>query len=93
LVGIAGISGTALFALALLLDNPDQVGGAITAVTVAVATALFAAIVISALSLVVRYRRTGGVERQQLKWFALATVVILTFLEVERLIEAELVRP
>ncbi len=80
LAGIAGISGAALFALALLFDNPDKVGGAITAVTVAVATALFAAIVISALSLVVRYRRAGGVERQQLKWFALAAVLIAAYI-------------
>jgi uncharacterized membrane protein YfcA len=57
-----------------------MVGGAITAVTVAVATALFAAIVISALSLVVRYRQAGGVERQQLKWFALAAVLVASCL-------------
>ncbi len=80
LAWIAGISGAALFALALLFDNPDKAGGAITAVTVAVATALFAAIVISALSLVVRYRRAGGVERQQLKWFALAAVLIAAYI-------------
>jgi hypothetical protein len=42
---------------------------------VAAASAIFAAIVISALSLVARYRRASGVERQQLNWFALAAVV------------------
>jgi hypothetical protein len=73
---IAAISGGTLFALILLFGNPDQVGGAITAVTVAVVAALFAAIGISALSLVVRYRRASGVERQQLKWLALAAVLI-----------------
>ena len=73
---IAAISGGTLFVLILLFGNPDQVGGAITAVTVAVVAALFAAIGISALSLVVRYRRASGVERQQLKWFALAAVLI-----------------
>jgi hypothetical protein len=72
---IAAVSGAVLFALVLLFDNPDTVGGAITAVAVAVATAVFAAIVISALSLVVRFRRASGVERQQLKWFALAAVM------------------
>jgi hypothetical protein len=36
---------------------------------------LFVAIVLSALSLVFRYRRAGGVERQQFKWFALAAVL------------------
>jgi MFS family permease len=39
------------------------------------------ALVPSALSLVLRYRRAGGVERQQLKWFAYAAVVwIASFL-------------
>ena len=72
---IAAVSGAVLFALALLFDNPDMAGGAITAMVVAVATAIFAAIVISALSLLVRFRRASGVERQQLKWFALAAVM------------------
>jgi len=36
---------------------------------------LFAAILFSALSLVVRYRRASGLEPQQLKWFALAAVL------------------
>jgi hypothetical protein len=40
---------------------------------------IFATIVLSALSLVVRYRRASGVERQQLKWFALAAVVSACF--------------
>ena len=47
---------------------------------VAVATAIFAAIVISALSLVVPYRRASGVERQQLKWFALAAVLAAAYI-------------
>ena len=72
---IAAVSGAVLFALALLFDNPDTVGGAITAMAVAVASAIFSAIVISALSLLVRFRRASGVERQQLKWFALAAVL------------------
>jgi hypothetical protein len=37
---------------------------------------IFAAIILSVLSLVVRYHRASGVERQQLKWFALAAVLI-----------------
>jgi hypothetical protein len=75
LAWIAGISGAVLFALFLLFDRPDKVGGAITAMTIAAVIVIFAAIVISALSLVVRYRRASGVERQQLKWFALAAVL------------------
>jgi hypothetical protein len=85
---IAAISGGALFALILLFGNPDQVGGAITAVTVAVVAALFAAIGISAFSLVVRYRRASGVERQQLKWLALAAVLAASFLVGQPLGEA-----
>ena len=72
---IAGASGAGLFALILLFDSPEQVGGAITAVTWVVVSALIAAIGLSALSLVVRYRRASGVERQQLKWLALAAVL------------------
>jgi hypothetical protein len=75
LAWIAGISGAVLFALFLLFDRPDKVGGAIAAMTIAAVIVIFAAIVISAFSLVVRYRRASGVERQQLKWFALAAVL------------------
>ena len=76
LAWITAASGTGLFALILLFDSPDQVGGVITAVTWVVVSALFASIGLSALSLVIRYRRASGVERQQLKWFALAAVLV-----------------
>ena len=60
-------------------ENPLGVGGvvgeAIVFISAAVVLVLFVAIVLSALSLVFRYRRAGGVERQQLKWFALAAVL------------------
>jgi hypothetical protein len=36
---------------------------------------LFVTIILSALSLVFRYRRAGGIERQQIKWFAYAAVL------------------
>jgi hypothetical protein len=77
---IAAASGTVLFALNLVFDSPEKVGGAITAMVVAAVLVVFAAIVLSALSLVVRYRRAGGVERQQLKWFALAAVLAAAYL-------------
>jgi hypothetical protein len=69
-------AGAVLLFLVLLFDNPDQVGGVISIVTVAVVYVIFTVILLSALSIVVRYRRAGGEERQQLKWFALAAVLI-----------------
>jgi signal transduction histidine kinase len=64
-----------LVSLNLLFGSPDEVGGIISAITFVVVIVLFSAIVLSALSLVVRYRRASGVERQQLKWLALAAVL------------------
>ena len=76
---IAGISGAVLFALHLLFDSPDEGAGTVTLVVFAAVLALFASIVLSALSLIVRYRRAGGVERQQLKWLALAAVLTVSY--------------
>ncbi len=60
-------------------ENPLGVGGivgwALVYISAAVVFALFVAIVLSALSLVFRYRRAGGIERQQIKWFAYAGVL------------------
>ena len=69
-------AGAVLLALVLFFDNPDQVGGAISIAAVAVVSVIFASIFLSALSIVVRYRTASGAERQQLKWFALAAVLI-----------------
>jgi hypothetical protein len=69
-------AGALILFLVLLFDNPDQVGGVISITTIAVVYVIFTAILLSALSIVVRYRRAGGAERQQLKWFALAAVLI-----------------
>src|SRR5215213_5492817 len=69
-------AGALLLFLVLLFENPDQVGGVISITTFAVVYVIFTAILLSALSIVVRYRRAGGAERQQLKWFALAAVLI-----------------
>jgi hypothetical protein len=46
----------------------------------AVVYALFVAILLSAASLVFRYRCAGGVERQQIKWFALAAVLFASYI-------------
>jgi hypothetical protein len=75
LAWIAVTSGAALVALNLAFGSPDQVGGMVSAVTFVVVLSLFSAIILSVLSLVMRYRRASGVERQQLKWFALAAVL------------------
>ncbi len=77
---IAATSGAVVLILNLLFENPDKVGGAITAITIAAVLPIFASIVLSVLSLVVRYRRASGVERQQLKWFALAAVLTISYL-------------
>jgi hypothetical protein len=76
---IAGISGAVLVALNALFNGPQKVGGAITILVVTAVFLIFATIVLSALSLMIRYRRASGVERQQLKWFALAAVVSACF--------------
>jgi len=60
-------------------ENPlgvgSEVGKSIIYVTAAAVFAIFAALVLSALSLVFRYRYAGGIERQQLKWFAFAATL------------------
>jgi hypothetical protein len=43
----------------------------------AVVAVLVAANILAALSLLIRYRGAGGVERQQLKWFALAAALLV----------------
>ncbi len=62
------------------VKSPFAVGGAlgqaINAVLVGAVLIVFASVILSALSLVVRYRRASGVERQQLKWFALAAAFL-----------------
>jgi hypothetical protein len=62
------------------VKSPFGVGGAVEETTSIVSLGailvVFSAIILSAFSLVVRYHRASGVERQQLKWFALAAVLI-----------------
>jgi hypothetical protein len=75
-VWVSTTAGAVLLLLVLLFDDPDQVGGAISIAAFAVVSVIFTALLLSALSIVVRYRRASGAERQQLKWFALAAVLI-----------------
>ena len=76
LAWISTAAGAVLLFLVLLYDSPDEVGGAISIAAFAVVSVIFIAILLSALSIIVRYRRAGGAERQQLKWFALAAALI-----------------
>jgi hypothetical protein len=61
------------------VENPFALGRVrgevITTVDFALGMVIFAAFIVSALSLVIRYHAASGVERQQLKWFALAAAV------------------
>jgi hypothetical protein len=79
LAWIASVSGAMLLLLSLLYNRPDTVGGPITAMTIVVVSLIFVTIFFSALSLVIRYHRASGVERQQLKWVALAAVLTILF--------------
>lgn len=83
---IAGLSGTVIVVLGLFFDRPDKVGGIVTITVVAAVFVTFSVFALSALSLVVRYRRASGMERQQLKWFALAAVLGAFFLVGQQLI-------
>lgn len=67
------------------------VGQTIDAVVVVAVLTLFATVIASAYSLVVRYRGAIGVERQQLKWFAVsaaffAALIIPDLLGADRLL-------
>ena len=82
---ISALSGAMIMLLVLLFGSPDKVGGAISSITIGVVFTIFAAIALSALSLLVRYRRASGVERQQLKWVAFAAVLAASTLMAQQL--------
>ncbi|MDQ3863097.1 MAG: hypothetical protein M3317_06310, partial [Actinomycetota bacterium] len=58
-------SGAILLSLSLSYGSPDQVAGSVSTMAIVVVSSIFAAFVLSAFSLVVRYRRASGAERQQ----------------------------
>jgi hypothetical protein len=62
-------------------ENPlgveGTVGEVITILGFAAVIVILVGIILSAISLVSRYRRAGGVERQQLKWFAYAAALFV----------------
>jgi hypothetical protein len=80
LAWISALSGVTIMILVFLFDNPDQVAGTIGVMAGSVVFVIFATIAVSALSLLFRYRRARGVERQQLKWVAFAAVLAALFL-------------
>ena len=71
------------------IENPLAVGGvvgeAIPVLVLGAIMILFSSIILSALSLVVRYHRARGVERQQLKWVALAAVLLVGLIVADQL--------
>jgi len=77
---IAAASGAVLISLSFFYISPDQAGRIVSVVAVVVASGLFVSIFLSALSLVVRYRRASGVERQQLRWLAGATILVAVYI-------------
>jgi hypothetical protein len=82
---ISALSGVMIMLLVLIFGSPDKVGGVISFITVGVVFVIFASIALSALSLLVRYRRASGVERQQLKWVAFAAVLAASILMAQQL--------
>ncbi len=77
---ISALSGVMIVFLVFLFGNPDKIGGAISIMAISAVFIIFATIALSALSLLFRYRRASGVERQQLKWVAFAAVLAASFL-------------
>ena len=49
--------------------------------------ALLGLFVLAVVSMIIRFRRSRGVERQQLKWFAFAVVVLVTYFVVSAILE------
>ena len=62
------------------VKNPFAVSGVvgetISAIVLGAIMIVFSSLILSALSLVVRYHRASGLERQQLKWVVLAAVLL-----------------
>jgi len=85
LAWIAAVSGTVVVLLDLIFDNADKVGGIVTVAVSAAVFVTFSAIAVAALSLVIRYRRSSGVERQQLKWVAFSAVLGASVLVAQQL--------
>jgi MFS family permease len=80
LVAAALVPGTAVEGVANPIGVGGWLGGILDRVIDPGTGVLFVAIALSALSLLPRFRRAQGVERQQLKWLAYAAVLVGAFI-------------
>lgn len=75
------------------VDNPygiEAAGGVLRATGLVSGLLLLATVFLSAFSLVVRFRRSGGEERRQIKWVAYAGALVALVLVVQLGVEAAL---
>jgi hypothetical protein len=80
LAWISALSGMTIAVLVFFYGSPDKVGGVVTIAAAATVSVILVTFILSAISLVIRFRAARGTERQQLKWFALAAVfAVLVF--------------
>jgi hypothetical protein len=80
LVAAAYVPGTAIEGVANPVGVGGWLGGVLDGVVDPGTGVLFIAIALSALSLLLRFRRAQGIERQQLKWFAYAAALLGAFI-------------
>lgn len=73
------------------LDNPygiEALGEVFAVVGVVSGLALLAAVLLSAVSVVIRFRRSGGEERRQIEWVAYAATLVALVLVLQLSVEA-----
>jgi hypothetical protein len=80
LAWISALSGMTIAVLVFFYGSPDMVGGVVTIAAMTTVSVILVTFILSAISLVIRFRAARGTQRQQLKWFALAAVfAVLVF--------------
>jgi hypothetical protein len=80
LAWISALSGMTIAVLVFFYGSPDKVGGVVTIAAMTTVSVILVTFILSAISLVIRFRAARGTQRQQLKWFALAAVfAVLVF--------------
>jgi hypothetical protein len=106
-VGAAAVTVAAMIALAVAFDpgplytaeefsNPlgiEAAGSALETVRDVASVALTGLLILAGISLIVRFRRAGSAEREQIKWFAagaaLAVVLVAAFSTLELTVETD----